>query len=457
QQKTLKFKDNYSKGQNYDQFYEGSDNNRRALIEKQPSQSYQNPSYRPPQKPPLNVNKGHSIPFEQLKRAVTHNLPCFYVQFDNSLLARELPSAVIAGSEIYKHFINDGVSINKFSMVSYAGMTNKWPLSIFNKNIKVNKPKSIAAHFSLVIRYVPKKFPTASVLNEIKKSITSAQDCNPIVYAYDRTTTDYRFNVKDLEEYYETLNLGKLAGGNRLLLVTPYLPSNKLTYCSKCYMLGHTSLNCNSQHSKCRVCLGEFTNNHRNECEGQFKCAQCGGNHFSLDGNCPMVKNHCQELNKEVKQAIRNGDLNYNTQLKQIKKSNEYQYDVNAFPPLIKMDRNIDNRWSTQKADSNNNTNKGEVADVLKEINKNLEMMKKKLDNQKRTIESNEENIILNKLITSELLTTMANLMGEVMLPLLKLVTKDEEVMIKKTEGYAKRLISMEENLRLNYNLTLNR
>ncbi|CAF4479911.1 unnamed protein product, partial [Didymodactylos carnosus] len=196
QQKTLKFKDNYSKGQNYDQFYEGSDNNRRALIEKQPSQSYQNPSYRPPQKPPLNVNKGHSIPFEQLKRAVTHNLPCFYVQFDNSLLARELPSAVIAGSEIYKHFINDGVSINKFSMVSYAGkqlkigVNNKndlynlydkqMAIINFNKNIKVIKPKSIAAHFSLVIRYVSTNFPAAFVFNEIKKSITSAQDCNPI-------------------------------------------------------------------------------------------------------------------------------------------------------------------------------------------------------------------------------------------------------------------------------------
>ncbi|CAF1510780.1 unnamed protein product [Didymodactylos carnosus] len=174
------------------------------------------------------------------------------------------------------------------------------------------------------------------------------------------------------------------------------------------------------------------------------------GNHFSLDGNCPMVKNHSQELNK-VKQAIGNGDLNYNTQLKQIKKSNEYQYDVNAFPPLIKMDRNIENRWNTQKTDSNNNINKNEVADVLKEINKNLEMMNKKLDNQKRTIGRNEENIRLNKLVTSELLTTMANLMGEVVLPLLKLVTKGEEVMIKKTEGYAKSLISMEKNLRLNY------
>ncbi|CAF1598987.1 unnamed protein product [Didymodactylos carnosus] len=167
-----------------------------------------------------------------------------------------------------------------------------------------------------------------------------------------------------------------------------------------------------------------------------------------------MVQKHRQELNKEVKQAIRNGDLNYNThleQIKQVKKSNEYQYDVNAFPPLIKMDRNIENRWNTQKTDSSNNTNKNEVADVLKEINKNLEMMNKKLDNQKRTIGRNEGNIRLNKLVTSELLTTMANLVEEVVLPLLKLVMKDEAVMIKKTEGYAKRFISMEENLRLNY------
>ncbi|CAF1150915.1 unnamed protein product, partial [Didymodactylos carnosus] len=182
------------------------------------------------------------------------------------------------------------------------------------------------------------------VFNEIKKSITSAQECNPIVYTYGTITTDYRFNVTNLEEYYETLNLGKLAVGNRLLSVTPYLPSSKLTYCSKCYTLGHTSLNCNSHHPKCRVCLGEFTNNHRNECEGQFKCAQCGGNNFSLDENYPMVQKHRQGLNKEVKHVVRNDDLNYNTQLKQIKKSNEHQYAENAFPPLVKMDRSIVNR-----------------------------------------------------------------------------------------------------------------
>ncbi|CAF1311271.1 unnamed protein product, partial [Didymodactylos carnosus] len=260
------------------------------------------------------------------------------------LPARELPSAVIAGSEIYKHFIKNGINMNKFSMVSYAGkqlkigVNNKndlynlydkqMAIINFNKNIKVIKPKSIAAHFSLVIRYVSTNFPAAFVFNEIKKSITNAQNCNPI----------------DLEEYYKTLNLGKSAVDNRLLPVTPYLTSNKLTYCSKCYILGHTSLNCNSHHPKCRVCLGECANNHRNECEGQFICAQCGGNHFSLDGNCPMVQKYRQELNKEVKQAIRNGVLNYNTQAKQIKKSNEYQYDVNTFPPLIQMDRNSENR-----------------------------------------------------------------------------------------------------------------
>ncbi|CAF1426174.1 unnamed protein product [Didymodactylos carnosus] len=102
---------------------------------------------------------------------------------------------------------------------------------------------------------------------------------------------------------------------------------------------------------------------------------------------------------------------------------------VNAFPPLIKMDRNIKNWWNTEKTDSNNNTNKNEAADVLKEINRNLEMMNKKLDNQKRTIGRNKGNIRLNKLVRSELLPTMATLVEEVVLPLLKLVTKDEAVM----------------------------
>ncbi|CAF1311291.1 unnamed protein product [Didymodactylos carnosus] len=45
--------------------------------------------------------------------------------------------------------------------------------------------------------------------------------------------------------------------------------------------------------------------------------------------------------------------------------------------------------------------------------------------------------------------------MGEVVLPLLMIVRKDEEVMIKKTQGYAKRFISVVENLRLNYKFAI--
>ncbi|CAF0966117.1 unnamed protein product [Didymodactylos carnosus] len=428
-----------------------------------------------------NINQLNHQKFQMdhLKRAVTHNLPCFFVQFDSNLQSRDYPSAVKAGNDIYKHLIGNNVKINKFSLVSYAGKqlksgvnnkndlyelhrTDKWPNTVMNKNVKIVKPKSIASHFSLVLRYVPNNIPDDFVFSEIKKSINSAEKCHSIVYAYARTKKDYRFNVGDLEEYHEALNLGSIAVGNYLLPVTPYLPANKLTYCSKCFKLGHIAVDCQSQYPSCRVCLHIFDNNHKNQCDGRFKCAQCGGNHFSLDGNCQMVQNYRLELNKAVKQAIEKGELNYDAgplRLKQTKQ-NDYRYEENTFPLLVRNDRFGENHWKIQQNNNNHNyvENKKDWIDILTKLDTKTDQMvneigliNKKLDKQVAISKRNETNIVLNKVITTECISILVGFIKDIGKPVAELVTNDKGEITKIIDDYAKKLLNIEERLRMNF------
>ncbi|CAF3224311.1 unnamed protein product [Rotaria sp. Silwood2] len=109
-------------------------------------------------------------------------------------------------------------------------LTELWPTSINNKKITLIKPKFVPECFSLVVRYVPKSISIQTISEEIKRSISSAENFKQILYFFDRPTNDYRFTVANLMEYEGALKLGRLSIVNRLHSITKYLLTNKLTF-----------------------------------------------------------------------------------------------------------------------------------------------------------------------------------------------------------------------------------
>ncbi|CAF3714094.1 unnamed protein product [Rotaria socialis] len=101
-----------------------------------------------------------------------------------------------------------------------------------------------------------------------------------------RPTYDIRFTVRSLEQY-------------QTALLTGY----RLTYCTECWKIGHMRDKCQSPVS-CRKCLGPYTNEVKHRCQDIFNCAQCGGNHYSLDSICPVVKKYREELKLAVDKAL---------------------------------------------------------------------------------------------------------------------------------------------------------
>ncbi|CAF4445896.1 unnamed protein product [Rotaria socialis] len=190
--------------------------------------------------PNAQPSKTHALPFEQLKRAVGHNLPCFLIDFDNNIAPRQLQSAIIACDMIQDHFIKNKLSINDFSVASFIGhrlklgvnnmadyskliRTDKWPSTINGKKVSIVKPKFVPECFTLVVRYVPRQVSIGLVTEEIKRSISSADNFKQIIYSFNRPTNDYRFTVADLTEFESALKFGRLYIANRFHPITQYL------------------------------------------------------------------------------------------------------------------------------------------------------------------------------------------------------------------------------------------
>lgn len=95
-------------------------------------------------------------------------------------------------------------------------------------------------------------------------------------------------------------------------LIAPFKLANTLTYCTKCWKLGHIRYECIVPTQKCKIYLLNYDSNHNNESSKQLKCVQCHQDHHSLDPNCLKLHEHQRNLNQAVKEATERGRIKRN-------------------------------------------------------------------------------------------------------------------------------------------------
>ena len=215
------------------------------------------------------------------------------------------PSDILAANMIEEHFKQQNIPVS-FSLVGHSGnklklgvnsketyatlvCTDKWPLQISDIKITITKPKFVPDAFALVVRYVPLQYDDEMVKNEIERSVRSADNVRRIQYRFQRKTNDFRFTVSDLKEYNATLKIGRMAIGNSFCTVTPFLTWNRMTYCTRCWCIGHTRDKCQRRNARCRTCLDDLTDGQFHNCTNVPRCAQCDSNHHSLSSDCEKV------------------------------------------------------------------------------------------------------------------------------------------------------------------------
>ncbi|CAF4634274.1 unnamed protein product, partial [Rotaria sp. Silwood2] len=240
--------------------------------------------------------------------------------FNSNADRNSIPSAIHASDLIFKELELNGVLINRFSLVGWNGRklklgvnnkvdystlanTAKWPTKINGIDIVVVKPTYTPDSFALVARYVPRELEENFVEKEIQRTIASADQIKRIHFAYHRKTDDYRFYVKDYNEYNAVLQLGRIAIGHSWLSVTKFYPDIRFTYCTKCWCIGYLRNTCSST-NKCRICLEKINVNDPHICKKEPKCAQCGGSHHSVDSQCQAIQEDKIKLKEDVEDAI---------------------------------------------------------------------------------------------------------------------------------------------------------
>ncbi|CAF4079708.1 unnamed protein product [Rotaria sp. Silwood1] len=120
-----------------------------------------------------------------LKRAISNNLPCFYLQFEEDLTIDQLPSTTEVATELNQIFSNKwkssfkGFTIcsllekNRFKIgtndkIDYFNLINtKWPDEIDNNVVKLNKSNYSPDYFAFVVRYVSSSMSKEQVIKYI--------------------------------------------------------------------------------------------------------------------------------------------------------------------------------------------------------------------------------------------------------------------------------------------------
>ncbi|CAF1362866.1 unnamed protein product [Rotaria magnacalcarata] len=158
------------------------------------------------------------------------------------------------------------------------------------KKAVIIKPHTLPDCYVFVVRYVPLDINQDTARQQTLKTIPAVVGFSSIHYHHrQRPSYNILFTVRSLEQYQTALELGRLSIRQHYLPLTTFLIGYRLTYGTACWKIGYIRDKCQSPVS-CRKCLDPYTNGVKHSCQDIFNCAQCGGNHYSLDSICPLVK-----------------------------------------------------------------------------------------------------------------------------------------------------------------------
>ncbi|CAF4276369.1 unnamed protein product [Rotaria magnacalcarata] len=364
--------------------------------------------------------KTREMNFSKLKHAVSSNLPCFFIEYEQAENSKNRSSDISAACVIEGYFKQQGIAIS-FSLVGHAGNklklcvnnkdsyatlinTDKWPSQINNINITVSKPKFIPDSFALVVRYVPLQYDDEFVKEEIKRNLQSVENIRHIQYRFQRRTNDFRFVIKDLDEYNSTLKLGRISIGNTFCTITPFLTGNRMTYCTRCWCLGHMRDKCNGEYSRCRICLVNLIN-----------------------GQTHVLVEYRSNLKEQIENALSAGKLQRLVPQDHVQPT-EFRLKQNEFPSLPSL-MSCTTPWkqtSVQSAVTNNINGIEDTTKILLSINQSILAMKdntrridEKLDCFNEKVNHTSLDVELHNEILVKLLPTLASLVDKFIWPMM--------------------------------------
>ncbi|CAF2130799.1 unnamed protein product [Rotaria magnacalcarata] len=326
----------------------------------------------PRQQASVQQQQQHRIPFEQLKRAVSSNLPCFFIEYEHAENSKNRPSDISAARVIEDYFKQQGISIS-FSLVGHTG--NKLKFGVNNKN-------------------------SYATLINTDKWPSQIHNIN--------ITVGYRLEIP-------------------FCTITPFLTGNRMTYCTRCCCLGHMRDKCNGEYSRCRICLDNRINGQTHVCSNTVRCAQCDEDHHSLSSACEKVVEYRSNLKEQVENALSAGKVQRLVPQDHVQPT-EFRLKQNEFPSLPSL-MSCNTPWkqtSVQSTVTNNINGIEDTTKILLSINQNILDMKdntrhidEKLDCINEKVNRTSLDVELHNEILVKLLPTLASLVDKFIWPMM--------------------------------------
>ncbi|CAF4845021.1 unnamed protein product, partial [Rotaria sp. Silwood2] len=222
--------------------------------------------------------------------------------------------------------------------------------------------------------------------------------------------------------------MGRISIGNIMSLITSFLQGNRITYCTRCWCIGHLRDKCQASSARCRVCLQEIAENQTHISSYQPRCAQCDGNHHSLSSQCQTIRTYKAHLKEEVDKAFSSGILR---RLEPPKQTPEFNSE--DFPAITGQAQRIIPVWGNKHIPQQQSTfESANIANALTALTKQLTIM---TDNNLRMEKKlDETNVRLNHAAqmseslqksVKNILQSLKDVMAKIVYPLCELKRVD--------------------------------
>ena len=193
-----------------------------------------------------------------------------------------------------------------------------------------------------------------------------------------------------------------------------------MTYCTRCWCLGHMRDKRELQHPRCRICLDNLTERQTHECSNIVHCAQCDGLHHSLSSERGKVVQYRSDLKEQVNNALSTGKL-HRLVPQECVQPMEFQMKQNEYPSLPPLITRAApwNLVSTQSLTTNNTNRSEDSTKMLISINQNILDMKENTYRMNDQVNQTVLDTELHHETLVKLIPTVVSLIGEFIWPII--------------------------------------
>ena len=204
------------------------------------------------------------------------------------------------------------VFVENTESFAFLRKEGNWPVTLAERMFTLKVP-SIPPQLSLVLPSVSLHMEWEDFVKEIKERYPDVANVIRLKNKAQQPVRAVKLEFESVKARNDVLGEGAVSAMYMKHKVVEYYAQANVLICSNCYGIGHFRKNCpQSTEVTCKVCGGKAPDLKTHECSGVAKCIHCGGQHFSNDQKCQVVKDYRAALTRNMLAGVAPAGSGYN-------------------------------------------------------------------------------------------------------------------------------------------------